>query len=337
MGLPVDADARQFALRARAFFAMRRMKEATAECSKALSLAPNDTQFQLEAHRNRAFQHIRQRQFADAAAEFHQARRLDPEDSLVWRYEAGAHLYAGEIDAFRQVCRDMPARFERTQNAETAFNVIITTAILPDSLLSERRLVELTNLAATWGVPGKFIKGVAQYRMGDYEQALVSLQSFAELYRPRAIHLCFLAMCHHQLGHTNDARRTLAEANDWIERANRFGWQGGTSIDNQVAWLGWTDLIETYYPRREAESLINGKPQNAFDRIDLPFGGPSAPGNGAVWETSPQTDEALLMGGIRGPREAESHSNATTPTPVERIDDRFNRSVDPNLIENWQR
>ncbi len=41
MGLPMEPDARQHVLRARAFFALRRTREAAAEYSEAIRLAPN--------------------------------------------------------------------------------------------------------------------------------------------------------------------------------------------------------------------------------------------------------------------------------------------------------
>ena len=290
LGLPVEPDVREHVLRARAFFAVRRTQEAAAEYAEAIRLAPNEAQYQLEAHRNQAFQYVQQRQFAEAAAEYGKARQLDPQDSLVWRYEAAAYLYAGQTDAFRRVGRDMAAQFEHTESAVAAFDVITTAAILPDSLLDQWRLAELSKLAATWGVAGQHIVGVAQYRMGDYEQALESLESAARLYHPRALHLCFLAMCHHQLGHADDARRYLDKANQWIEQAERLGWSEGISIDNQVVWRGWTDPIETEYPRREAEALLSGPQPGPVGRLDDQFSTLSAPRYGAATVTLPETD-----------------------------------------------
>ncbi len=107
---------------------------------------------------------------------------------------------------------------------------------------------------------------------------------------PASDYLCFLAMCHHQLGHAEEARRYLDKANQWIEQAKRLGWNDSISIDNQVVWRGWTDPIETEYPRREAEALLNGPQPGPVGRLDDQFSTLSAPRYGAATVTLPDTD-----------------------------------------------
>jgi tetratricopeptide (TPR) repeat protein len=258
MGLSVDPDGQTWALRARAFAALRLPTDANAAYTEALRFSPDNTQIEMELHRNLAFQHVLRRQFAQAAVEYHKARVLQPLDSDLWRFEAIAHLGADCVTGYRQVCREMTAQFCDTSDQFVAENIVETLTILPDALIDAPWLINLAKLAT--GSHKSRYRGSAQYRAGDYEHALDSLKVAVTVYRPRPDYLYFLAMCHHQLGHADEARRCLADAEGWIEQSQRPDRSFRMSLNNRVTWGPWIERIQVDFLRREAATLIYGKP-----------------------------------------------------------------------------
>jgi tetratricopeptide (TPR) repeat protein len=262
LGLAVAPDGREVALRARAFAALRRLEDADAEYSEAIRLSPNNIQIQVESHRTRAFQYVQSRQFTQAANQYHKARILQPLDADLWRYEAVAHLGADNVSGYRQVCDEMGAQFHETQDRIAAYVVVDTLTMLPDAVVDGKWLEDLAELpTGTRG--GIHIEGMAQYRAGHYERAVESLETAVTLYRPTPANLYFLAMSHYQLGHFGEATRCLTEARAWLSGAQRTHDTARYSIYTRVTWdnLGWQEFIQIQYLRREAESLIDGRPE----------------------------------------------------------------------------
>jgi serine/threonine protein kinase/predicted Zn-dependent protease len=256
IGLPIEPDARELTLRARGFAGLRFTEKALAEYTEAIRRSPNDVQIQAELHRNRGFQHVQSREFPQAALEYHRARVLQPVDCDHWRYEAIAHLGASNLEGYRQVCDEMAVQFKDTSDPWTAFQVVDTLATSPNTRLD---VSWFENLAKLSPGPrgGTTIRGMALYRRGDYQQALVSLKTAVTRYTPRAHYLYFLAMCHYRLGNADDARRCLADAGRWIAQAQQPGPSHRSSIHTRVMWGSWTERIQVESLRQEAEALIN--------------------------------------------------------------------------------
>ena len=82
------------------------------------------------------------------------------------------------------------------------------------------------------------ILGTAQYRAGQYEKALATLTKANKIRGGIAPNLVFLAMTHHQLGRIEEARATLAAAQESME---------------QPQWTGDEELQRLL---KEAEALI---------------------------------------------------------------------------------
>ncbi len=229
--------------------------EAVPEYDAALTLSPRDPQIRLEMHRNRGVRRTELRQWREAAAEFAKACELGPDQSNVWRFRAVAHVAAGDVAAYRQTCAAMVERFEKTEDRETAGNVLLACVLRDDTLPDMARLLPLIHVAGSIWNWGAWARGAALYRAGRYEESVRCFEAAANIYRPRSWDWCFLAMAHHRLGHTAEARRCLVEAAHWIDEANREALE-----DTAVTWWGgWHEAVVYPLLLREAEALVGEK------------------------------------------------------------------------------
>ena len=95
------------------------------------------------------------------------------------------------------------------------------------------------------------------FRAGRLEEALKRFERAPQATQPRARDLLFLAMIHAGLGHPNDARRCLHQADRWIADADRAA--SGAEKEGP----SWSDLTEkpiTRILRSEAEAVILNDP-----------------------------------------------------------------------------
>jgi serine/threonine protein kinase/Flp pilus assembly protein TadD len=256
-GSPPRDDPRLHVLRARAFAGLRWADKAAPEYDAALKLSPQDPQIRLEAHRNRGYCCTGLGQWGEAAAEFAKACELGPDDSYLWRFRAVAHVAAGDVAAYRQASTAMVERFEKTEDRDTAANVLLVCVLRDDTLPDMARLLPLTRVADPIWHWGTWVRGAALYRAGSYQESVRCFETAAKTYRPRAWDWCFLAMAHHRLGHAEEARRCLTEAARWIDEANREKLDDPTST--RPAWGGWYQAVVYPLLLREAEALLGAK------------------------------------------------------------------------------
>jgi tetratricopeptide (TPR) repeat protein len=90
--------------------------------------------------------------------------------------------------------------------------------------------------------PYRTALGIAQYRAGQYRQALATLEQADPLRQAASAHLAFLAMTHHQLRHKEEARATLARLREIMKKTET------TENEESQAFL------------REAERLMRNQP-----------------------------------------------------------------------------
>jgi tetratricopeptide (TPR) repeat protein len=97
------------------------------------------------------------------------------------------------------------------------------------------------------------VLGLAQYRAGQFDQAL---QSFTEAnfndWRYSELNWFGLALVHHCLGHPDEARQCLTKGIQWLQRK-------GPPSPQRTARLLPQDWIEAQLLRREAEELRKTK------------------------------------------------------------------------------
>src|SRR5262249_35915741 len=92
--------------------------------------------------------------------------------------------------------------------------------------------------------------GLAQYRAGQFDRALLNLmKAIDESWRYHEMGWFGLALVHHRLGHAEQARSCLEKGSPWLAR------QGPVRPD-QPAKLLPQDWLEAQLLRREAEELL---------------------------------------------------------------------------------
>ncbi|HVA46391.1 MAG TPA: protein kinase [Pirellulales bacterium] len=247
-------DPRLAVLRARAFAGLHWDVKASAEYAAALNERPGDAQIRLESHRSRGYVFLGQDRYSDAAAEFAAASNLAGDDADLWRFCAVAHLAAGEGDAYRRACQAMLDRFAATNDSRTACSVLFACVLADDAVPEAGRLVKLAEVAAPYFHYGGYVRGAALYRAGRWAEAIECFRVAAILYRPSAWDWSFLAMAQYRLGQIDDARRSLAEADRWVEEADRN--ESDDLANRRAAWGTWAE--RAVYPLlvEEARKMI---------------------------------------------------------------------------------
>ena len=99
------------------------------------------------------------------------------------------------------------------------------------------------------------VRGALNYRAGNFEAAIADFNKSASVYPRRAWDWLFLAMAQYKLGQADDAKRSLTQAVDWIERADRnqgIGWES--------LWMTWYEPVEVNQILKEARELIQAIP-----------------------------------------------------------------------------
>jgi tetratricopeptide (TPR) repeat protein/tRNA A-37 threonylcarbamoyl transferase component Bud32 len=247
-------DPNEHVVRGRGFAAVRKWAAAEAEYASALRLQPDDLQVQLEAYRSAGYRAADVQNWGEAAKAFTRATSLQPDDAGLWAFRAVAHFAAGDRDAYRQDCRDMVERFEKTADSWAAANVIYACVLTGDALPDMRRLAPLTRVAYPRFHAGEYLLGATLYRTGDYEGAVRCFSELATVLRLRAFDWSFLAMAHFRLGNVDEARRCLSEAARWIETESsnpRYDLAG-----TRTTWAGWHERITYPALLDEARRLV---------------------------------------------------------------------------------
>jgi tetratricopeptide (TPR) repeat protein len=135
---------------------------------------------------------------------------------------------------------------------------VIACVWVPDPVVDAGQLVALAEKTA----PSSYELGAALYRAGRWEEALPRLQKAAEptgqdADQAHCAAWLFLAMTQQRLGRTEEARRWLDKAGDWLRGARpREAVPGAPPLDREHQW-NWWNLLHLQLRYREAEALIN--------------------------------------------------------------------------------
>jgi tetratricopeptide (TPR) repeat protein len=97
------------------------------------------------------------------------------------------------------------------------------------------------------------VLGLAQYRAGQFDQALQSFtKANVNAWRYSELNWFGLALVHHRLGHPDEARQCLDKGIQWLQRE-------GPPNPQRPARLPPQDWIEAQLLRREAEEMLKIK------------------------------------------------------------------------------
>jgi serine/threonine-protein kinase len=188
----------------------------------------------------------------------------DPPDHDSWYGYAELCLFLGREEDYRLARQALLKRFGATTNPFKAERTARACLLLPGTDDELRQALALAERAVAaelegdnkWGRPYfEFVHGLAEYRQGQFDRAIATMQGDASGVLGPAP-LLVLALSLHRSGQATEARKTLAAAilaHDW--RATKVH-----ALDQQNGWI-------YHILRREAEAMLLPKLQ-AFRQGD---------------------------------------------------------------------
>jgi len=233
-----------------------RYQEAEAELNKAIQLQPEHGWFWVL----RGWNYADRGQWDKASADFVKATECKEPHEEAWYSQAMLHLRDGDLDGYRKICSDMLQRFG--EGATWTCTLSPNSGADPDRIVSLAEKLLAKSSRDHWHVNQL---GAALYRAGRFEEAVKRLTEAAELsyhpYRTNIQHTWFfLAMAHHRLGHTDEARRWLDKGMKGTEEALKSPAESLRKSGNPdgVISPNWNRKLTLRLLRREAKQLIQG-------------------------------------------------------------------------------
>ncbi|MGL6074843.1 MAG: protein kinase domain-containing protein [Fimbriiglobus sp.] len=178
-----------------------------------------------------------------------EALKADPPEHNAWYGYAELCLYLGDEEEYRYARRALLAKFAKVTDPYIAERTSRAALLLPVTGKELEQAASLARRAATADrekhlavyAHFQFARGLAEYREGQFRQAITTLRKDAAQ-MPGPMPRLVLALALYRDGQEDEARKSLATAiqsHDWRE----------TQIKNQDGWMA-------HFLRREAEAVI---------------------------------------------------------------------------------
>jgi tetratricopeptide (TPR) repeat protein len=176
-----------------------------------------------------------------------------------WAEVACLHLLAGDVGAYRDLCRRLPCLVEQGKDPFPVYEASRAGALSPGGPLDPTQVVTWAERAvaaerSAWRLQ---MLGLARYRAGQFDEAVKSCNESLGLgpqWRGRMLNWTVLALAHHRLNHPAEARRWLARAMEWRERLRKLD-EKTVAAPPALLPLDWLEFNVLY---REAQALMNG-------------------------------------------------------------------------------
>jgi tetratricopeptide (TPR) repeat protein len=229
-------------------------EQAMADCEKAIALGRPT----FRAFLGRGLLCGYRRQWATAARDVAKAVELVPNTPFFRRLLASMLVRAGDLQNYRRACELTLKHFREIKLDQAGLaDLAIGCAQAPLDGTQAAEVVRLARQAADAdprSAHTRYGLGAAQYRLGQYEQALASLNESLRLgsaWASKPVNWPLLAMAHFRLGQVDKAKEWLDKASQWYEKEiagkeTHFGWV--------AQW--WWDGVEFENLLSEARALI---------------------------------------------------------------------------------
>jgi tetratricopeptide (TPR) repeat protein len=182
-----------------------------------------------------------------------------PDNQWLWHAYALVLQAAGDSDGYRRHRACVIERVGKTTDPASADNLGNVCNLAPDSPIDYARLVDLDEqwLKADPKAPWRIQRvGITRLRAGQFKEAMRNFEEARSADFPDNYPL--LAVTCWRLGRTDEARAWLTKAEEWYDKAVKKA----TADGRYQPWFGrnWFDLAVFEVFRREARTLIDGKP-----------------------------------------------------------------------------
>ena len=201
-------------------------------------------------------------------AAYDKAVDKNPEDLSLTHRLAVALVKAGDIEAYRQRCKELLDEVRGTENPG-AVDVVRASCLAPGALTDADWAISLVQGTvkrepkAAWRL---YILGLAHFRANQFDQAVRRLDesiSVDPMWAGGFLNWPVLAMAHRRLGHAQEAQSCLQKARSWQAVAKP------RAVPNEapLASSPWWDRAEFEILRQEAETLeAAGRERGLADR-----------------------------------------------------------------------
>ena len=169
---------------------------------------------------------------------------------------AVAYLASGRLGDYRRSCAELLERWGSTTDRGHAQALVECVVVAPENISDWSRLIPVAERAAK-RIPGnERLLGAVLARARKPDEALKLLDKLKAGVTWRAWDMLFQAMAHHQLGNGDEARRLLANAQSWIDEADRQRAKG-LNRNKDSDWGDVYERVEVHHLLREVISLIH--------------------------------------------------------------------------------
>jgi serine/threonine-protein kinase len=246
----------------------KQLDEAIREYRKATELQPEFAQ----AHFSLGNAHAILGQWDQAAAAIARALKLEPSQPWLWHQSATLCLHAEDLEGYRFACREMLARFGKTEVPRVARWTAKTCSLAADAVsdyesvlkLADRGVDKKDSLPYRWFL---LTEALAEYRAGRYASAIEWSRRYGPKsagpktgYHNDACAFAILAMAHYRLGEAQEAREALGQAQTIL--ANKMP----QPAKGEHFGLDWADWLHGQILCREAEALLGTANKGTQDK-----------------------------------------------------------------------
>lgn len=197
---------------------LRRLDVQLRLANDAIAKRPEDA----NAYRDRGVFLCRAGHLQEALPDLDKAIELNPDDDWNYTVAAPVHLYLGDVEGYRRVCRAMANRFGDTDVPEVLERLAKLPLLEPDPNADLELCARLVGRAVAQGESHPMIdwfkvtQGLVEYRRGRYDEAARALEGQPESSRTsnygRGHAGLLLAMAEAKLGHADRAIEALDKA-----------------------------------------------------------------------------------------------------------------------------
>jgi tetratricopeptide (TPR) repeat protein len=230
---------------------LRQWRQAADDFTRAVALKPNSS----DAWIARGHAHAELEEWRQSAEDRAQGiqRGVGRNEWWFWHEQALARLGSGDRQGYRDLCAEMLNRFGETEEDWIAFPVATACVLAPEGMGGSTRPLELAERIVSrdtgfhspeWEY--RTTLALALYRAGRFEPAIERAKESmaASPYGDNGINWLLLAMAHHRLGQSEEARHWLQKGRNWRVAADP----------------DWRYRLRYQLLRREAEQLVPSGP-----------------------------------------------------------------------------
>jgi tetratricopeptide (TPR) repeat protein len=213
--------------------------KAVADYTKALELNPDGERGHYWTQRGGAY--LQLGQYEKAHLDIARSDEITPDDSHTLYCSALAYLAEDDIKGYQNICAKLLNQTELTEKLKTNYIhwVVWTCVLAPNSVKDSEKIIELAELATEKGSEtdwGYCKLGATLYRAGYFDKTVEQLTELSNKWErveqqyptntSPAYTWFFLAMAHHQLGNSNEAKA-------WFDKASK---QSQEELQSAIIW-----------------------------------------------------------------------------------------------------